>query len=132
MEMMAKGVDDHIVGIDLAIGRIACYMWRTNANALQKLKVELGFVLPNIKHRISNSSVTESGKEGLVINNFTTAGIDDVGTVLQAMEEGLVSKVIGRMATVAGKRNVEGDDVTLAFDDIHRDVGVGCWVLGVG
>jgi hypothetical protein len=72
-----------------------------------------------------DSSVTESGKEGLVINNFTTAGIDDVGTALQAMEEGLVSEVIGRMAAVTGKRNVESDDVTLAFDDIHRDVGVG-------
>ena len=123
--MTAKSVDDHIVGIDLAIGRITRYMRRTDENALQKLKVELGFVLPNIKHRILDSSVTESGKEGLVINNFTTAGIDDVGTVLQSMEEGLVSKVIGRIAAVAGKRNVESDYVTLAFNDIHRDVGVG-------
>ena len=123
--MMTKGVDDHIVGIHLAIGRITRYMRRTNENALQKLKVELGFVLPNIKHRILDSSVTESGKEGLVINDFTTAGIDDVGTALQAMEEGLVSEVIGRMAAVTGKRNVESDDVTLAFDDIHRNVGVG-------
>ena len=124
-KMVAQGINDHIVGIHLAIGRIACNMWRTDKDTLQQMDVQLGFVFPYIENGITHSSLVECLQQGIAADHLATTCIYNNRCSLQATEETFISQMVGGILSTTRQGDMEGDDVSFALEDIHWDEGGG-------
>ncbi len=118
-EMVAQGINDHIVGIYLTIGRIACNMWRTDKDTLQQMDVQLGFVFPNVENGITHSSLIERLQQGIAADHLATTGIYNNRCTLQATEETFIGQMVGGILSTTRQGDMEGYDVSFAVEDIH-------------
>ena len=53
VEVAAQSFDNHVVGIHLAVGTVACDVWCANPHALEQWQQQTGLVFPCIDHRLS-------------------------------------------------------------------------------
>ena len=125
MEVAAEGADDHIVGIDLAVGRVAGNVWRTDEDALQQVKVHRRLPFPYIQHGVTHPAIAQRRQQCHIVDNLAATGIYNIGYTRKALEEMLVGHVPRGIRPRRGQRHLESDDVGFAFYDAQRHAADG-------
>ena len=127
----------HACAVGLAVGTVAGNVGRGDVGQVEQLAVDVGLVLPSVDHGSTDALLLECGLEGLGVDHFAPAGIDDHGPRLEQAEEVLVGQMVGGVRRgCLGEWCVEGDDVALLGNRFERNEGdmfvVGHEVVGKG